>query len=245
MTRLWLAGLLWASSACTAHVFSPPAGGPPIESSATVGKGRTGFEGDYFLAKAVFGPTLSSARVTARHGFTDKHELSLAPSYSRIHGARQGDSNPDIFALRLQLKYAPVRHFALAGGLGGGGSAGGGFVTPDVGVIGGWENRYLVPFASARVFLSAPFAARTVRLVTDDDQADHAHDEDSAPDHYMLRPKLTWGGNFALGLRVPLSWDDAASVKPSLLCAWALTRLRDKKTHTEYSGLDCALQVVF
>jgi len=234
-------------SGCNAHVFSPPTGSFPIESSATVGQGKHGVRGDLAGSGAMFGPKLVSARGNYRYGITDKMEVSAAPSLIAVREAKPSDSHPNIYALRLGAKYAPIRHVGVIGGMGGGGSAGGAFLSPDLGVIGAYENRYVVPFVAARALLSVPIQPRTVHFTIGDGAADGPDDEDGEPDVYRLRPKLTLGHQLSLGLRVPLTHDEQRQTKPSLACAAGLTSLRDftKNGQETYSGLSCAIDVVF
>lgn len=243
-------GLLLAlllTSACNAHVFSPPTGSFPVESSATVGQGEHGAGGDLASSRTMFGPSVLSARGSYRYGVTDEAEISAAPSVLLVQDAKASDSHPNIYALRIGAKFAPVRHFAVIGGAGGGASAGGGFVSPDLGVIGAYENRYAVPFITARALLSAPIARRTVHFTTGDDASDGTDDADGDPDIYHLRPKLTLGLQLSAGLRVPLTHDERARTKPSLACAAGLTSLEDFTANGDetYAGLSCAVDVVF
>jgi hypothetical protein len=233
------------SSACNAHVFSPPTGTFPVESSQTVGLGKHGVRGDLFAGGAMFGPQIVAFRGSYRHGVRDKLELSAAPTLIHIQGRDRGDSSPNMYALRVGAKYAPVKHFAVIGGAGGGGSAAGGFISPDLGIIGAFENRYFVPFGSLRGLVSAPINPRSVHFTTGDDASDGSDDENGDADSYRLTPKLTFGYELALGARVPFTHDDAAEVKPSLACALGITTLNDLSEDEGYSGFSCAVDVVF
>jgi hypothetical protein len=61
----------------------------------------------------------------------------------------------------------------------------------DVDII---ENRFLVPFFSARVLISQPFAAKTIYLELDDGNDTPRYG----------RPQTTYGYGFGAGLRMPL-----------------------------------------
>lgn len=239
LATIWL-------SACSVRVYSPPTGSFPVESSATLGQGRTSVRGDIFWGGALFGPPVDSYRLSAARGLTDTVDVSLAPALTRILGARRGDENHYIGALRAGIKYAPVRHFAVVGGLGAGGSEGGSFLSPDLGFVAAYENPYAIPFFTLRGLLSAPLRAKVARFTTDDD-ADRS-DEDDQRDVYAIAPRFTWGYQSGAGLRVPLLHGDAHQVTPALACALGLTSLYDRRQGTKnstYGGLSCAVDVSF
>jgi len=223
--RRALASLLLCT-ACNTHVFSPPAGSFPIESAATVGAGRKSVGVDLAFASPVFGPSFSTYRASYRHGLGETLEVSAAPSMIWIAGSSAADSHPGIYAVRAALKYAPIPHVAAAFGLGTGASAAGAFVSPDLGVTLAWENPYLVPFASARAFFSAPIAARRVHFTTGDDADEH--DPDSARDAYFRTPRFSYGVQFGFGLRVPLWRDRLRKLRPALNCALGGTAIYDR-----------------
>jgi len=229
---------------CTPHVFSPPAGSFLVESSETVGAGKHGVRGEFFAGGALFGPEVLSARASYRHGVSDELELSAAPAIISVLGGRAGDSSPNVYALRVGAKYAPVKHVALVGGLGGGSSAAGGFVSPDLGVIGAYENPYFVPFVSARGLISAPVAARTVHFTVDDGAGD-TDDEDDLPDEYRQRPELTYGLQLSVGARLPLPYDPIGDLRPSIACAIGITSLYDDRHDEGYAGGSCAFDLAF
>lgn len=232
-------------SGCTAHVFSPPTGSFMVESSETVAAGKSGVRGELFSGGALFGPDIVSARGSYRRGITDELELSGALAVITVLGSRPGDSSPNAYAARAGAKYAPVKHFAVVSGLGGGSSAAGGFVSPDLGFVAAFENPYFVPFMSARGLFSAPIAARTVRFTVDDGSGDDEDDADALPDEYRLRPELTYGLQVSIGARIPLFHDPVADLSPSLLCALGITSLYDSQHDEGYGGGSCAFDLVF
>jgi hypothetical protein len=234
------------SGGCAVRLYSPPAGSFPVESSRTLGQGHSSLRGDGFWGGATFGPQVSSYRLSVAHGLRDQVDLSLSPALTRIHGASRGDTNHNIYALRAGIKYAPVPHFAVVGGLAGGGSVGGGFLSPDLGFIAAYENPYVIPFFAARALLSAPLNAKVVHFTTDDD-ADRS-DEDAERDQYALAPRFTWGWQASAGLRVPLTHGRDLRALPALACALGFTDLYDERNGTNnatYGGLSCALDVTF
>jgi hypothetical protein len=193
----------------------------------------------------VFGPAVGGARASYRYGLTDMIEVSAAPSVMWVAGSGAGDSHAGIYALRAGVKYAPIRHISATIGLGGGGSAAGAFLSPDYGVNLGWDNRYLIPFAAARMFFSAPIAPRVVHFTTDDDAGDGAHDSDDAPDYHRRRPHFTYGFHVSGGLRAPLVWNPEARYRPALACAVGAIFLHDNSQHGGFMGVGCGLDLGF
>lgn len=245
MQRLFGVLLLLAVAGCHAYVYSPPTGSFPVESSATVARGKHGVRGEAFTGGALFGPQILSFRGSYRQGVHDKLELSAAPAISHIQGRQAGDSRPNIYALRAGAKYAPVKHFALIAGLGGGASAAGGFISPDLGLIAAYENRYFVPFFTARGLVSVPVRPRSVHFTKGDGANNGLDDEDTEADSYRLTPKRTFGGQLSLGVRVPLRYDEEARVMPSLACAVGITTLNDLSEDEGYGGFSCAIDAIF
>jgi len=116
--------------------------------------------------------------------------LELALDGSVIN-ASDANADKNMYLGRLGGKLNPLRtgNIALTGGLGGGFSpAGGGMVSADGGVTIGAHNRYLVPYASLRTFMSAPIAAEEVRTGSERLEVD--------------TPTLTGGTGVTLGLAI-------------------------------------------
>jgi hypothetical protein len=194
----------------------------------------------------VFGPEVFTVRLSYRHGLTDQLEVSAAPSMILVPGSRAGDSHGGIYAARAGLKYAPIRHISAAFGLGGGGSAAGAFLSPDFGVNVGWDNRYLVPYATARMFVSAPLAPRTVHFTVDDGAGDGTDDQDGLPDRHRRTPHFTYGFQFSTGLRAPLYYNLEQRLRPALNCAVGLTFLYDRSPkHEGFMGVGCGFDLGF
>jgi hypothetical protein len=135
------------------------------------------------------------------------------------------------------VKHEALPWLSLTAGLGGGASAGGGFVSPDLGAIFAYENRYAVPFFSLRASASVPFDT-------------HAVDTGQAGDsvgQWVYTPPLTWIGGGAAGLRIPLGWCDAAPcpVRGSLLGGLGLTYLGYDGASTGVISLAGGGEIVF
>ncbi|HEY6878325.1 MAG TPA: hypothetical protein VI299_09905 [Polyangiales bacterium] len=123
-------------------------------------------------------------------------------------------------------------------------------MAQDAGLTLGGENPYLVPFTAVHGLLSTPLRARTVRILyTDDD--DDAPPGEQGPDVYLEKPRLTWGWQLLIGLKLPLWRDPAFSavpahrVRPSFTCAAGVTALSTKRAKDLYFTSGCAVDVTF
>jgi hypothetical protein len=98
-------------------------------------------------------------------------------------------------------------------------------------LIVGYENRYFVPFFSARGFFSQPIGPRRVSLGT----------EDGEP--RTSKPVTTLGASFALGFRIPLLHDK--QLTHSLALGVVGTGLCDKDVCGVYAGLAASFEGVY
>ncbi len=207
-----------ACAGCNHELYSPPARMLPLESPATLARGETGVQAEGATQGAIFGPSVETGTLRVREGMADATDATAEVSVLHVDGRSVADTYPYAFAGRVGLKHAALPWLSLVGGLGGGASAGGGFVSPDVGVIAGYENRWAVPFVSLRVSVSVPFDGRPV----DTGQAGH-----DALGQYVYTPPFTWIGGGTVGLRVPVGRCDPGTscVHGSLLGGLGLTEL--------------------
>ncbi len=180
---------------CTPRVYSPPARALPMEAPASIGDGQTALQLEGGMSGMTFGPSLLHGTARVRHGLSEELEMS---GEANIVGVVIGDDDYEetdahrgIYSARFGLKRSFSRHFALRFGLGSGGSAGGGFVSPDVGLVVGFDNPVVVPFGGVSVFTSVPLGAREVSFVN------------GSGDELALSPYTTLGVGWNAGLRVP------------------------------------------
>lgn len=209
---------------CTPQVYSPPARALPLEAPAALGDGVSALQLEAGSSSEVFGPSVVHAMGRARHGLTDTLDLSAEANFLIVTNGdpETGAEVPHrgIYSARLGLKYAVSPNFALTFGAGGGASAAGGFLSPDVGVIFGFENPHVVPFVSLRGFLSQPIAARDVTIPDSDGDL-------------TLRPDLTLGFGFTTGIRIPFGqWFDARNRRAAALVGIGGTYLNDPNRRT-------------
>ena len=160
---------------CNFHVFSPPARLAVMESAEAAPFKQTtiGVGGGAALATAGLSGFGGYGSLAVRRGLHPNVEGSITATAGVFFGGSQTCSqfgapsscrptNGDVggAALRVGVKWAPwERNVAIVGGLGGGGSALGGFVAPDLGVIVSYDDGVVVPYASALVGMSQPIGA--------------------------------------------------------------------------------------
>ncbi len=211
-----LSAALSLVTGCAYHVYSPPARMLPLESAATAQRGETGVQAEVGGVTWINGTT---GALRVRHGFTESLEGSAEVSVLHVGRESAVGTNPNGYALRVGAKYRLAPWLSLAGGLGGGGSAAGGFFTPDVAGIVAWENPYLVPFFSLRGGVSAPIDAREVNVTQAGDTVTHTG-----------TPELTWLVGATAGLRVPIGSPDprTGGVHGNILLGIGLAMLADK-----------------
>ena len=183
---------------CPTHVLSPPTQFMPLESARPLEAGRTsiGLEGG--VASEVFGPEIPGGSLVVRRGFADDLELRVDGTAAWVTGDNPGDEFRGILSGRVGLKGLIAKdfpHAAWFAGIGGGGSAGGGFLSADSGVIFAYENPYIVPFLRMALFTSVPVGAREV---------DISRMEDGDFEETFDTPHTTFGFRLGLGARIPL-----------------------------------------
>lgn len=217
--------VLCLAPGCSYHVLSPPARAAPLESPRTLPVGQNAIAVEGAAQSGVFDPTIVSGALRYRRGLTKRLDGVADMTAFHVLG-RPSDLKtwPGAYALRLGVKQEASRDvFALTFGLGAGGSAAGGFISPDLGFILGYENRYFVPFLSVRAFISQPLGARRVVLGEEDGE------------RRASTPATTLGAGGALGFRIPLLHDK--QLTHSLAIGLAATGLCDKDTCGFWAGL--------
>jgi hypothetical protein len=204
-------------SGCQYDVYSPPARALPLETAATLPRGDTGIQLEGALhANGLFGFQATSGALRVREGIGGRTDVSEEVTVIHIDGQSAADTYPNIFGVRGGLKHELVKGVALIGGAGGGASAGGGFVSPDIGAVASYENPYFVPFAEFRTTVSIPFDRRSVDTSTPQDGIGK----------YVYLPPFTFMVGGMAGARIPLGWRVAPGrVRGSLLGGIGYTHL--------------------
>jgi hypothetical protein len=228
MPRLALLALL--ASACTPRVYSPPARTLPLETPATLEPGAYGFDAEGGYSGAVFGPELATAALRVRRGLDEGIEAAAELGFVHVDRGGDTDTHPNGYLVRAGIKLQPEQAFALRAGVGGGGSAAGGFVSPDIGITLAFENAYFVPFVSGDAWVSQPIAASEIHLGTDDDG-----------DDVWDRPKPSFGLRGTGGFRVP--WNRERPAADSFAFGLSLAHLADEDDDIGLFGISAGVQL--
>lgn len=221
---------------CNAHVYSPPARVAPLESAKPVAQGKTSAGVSAGTGSAIFGVETINATAKVRRGVTEHSEVGVDANVMRVDDSEAAaDINPYIVSARVGGKWAPEPlrdHLGLVYGVGGGTSTGGQFVSPDVGVVAAFQNRYLVPFASANGFVSEPINAQPVD-VSNKDQGEGTK---------VMSASRTWGVTFAGGVKWPIT---VAGSTVAPIVGLSHTLVTDGDEDTEVTGLSVGADVTF
>jgi hypothetical protein len=222
---------------CNNAVFSPPARAIPLESAATLPRGDTGIQAEGSLNPEVLGPNVFAGSVRVRHGVADDVDVEVGGTAMHV----DADTKPSvpvstsIYAVRGGAKIRLASPLSITGGFGGGYSAGGAFVSPDVGPVVAWENRYVVPFLATRLGMSVPISPRSV---------DTSQEQDGS---HTSRPHLTWIFTGIGGVRIPLGWskNPEGTLRGSLLTGAGMTHLADDRASADFFHLALGGEIVF
>lgn len=219
--------------ACHAPIVSPPASPIIFESVRQVPRGGVNLRGAINVAGGVFSGAVSAGTLGARFGLPNDLELSADVSAYRV--APQEETTEPLVSLwgvggRTALSWGGIstEFFRPSIGVGGGYSALGGFVSPDLGFVLAFENPYAVPFLQARGGVSAPLAPASITVVgTDGSIIDRG------------RPQLTSVAMATLGCKLPL-WRRANT--DSLAMGLSYLRLADRDDRLQWWGLGFAYE---
>jgi|GEM_PF-1199391 hypothetical protein len=191
-----IAGIAMTVGGCSYQLVSPPARMVNLESAKTAAPGETvaGLHGAAYTG--IFDPAVAIANASVRRGIADDVEVDGDLSWGRLSYDGYPDINRNVYAARVGAKMSNAGGWAAVfGGLGGGfAPAAGGFSAVDVGGTLSYPNCYVVPFANAMVFGSAPIGAR---------QVDFRNADGSV--HYSDKADPTYGFGWGAGLEIPLS----------------------------------------
>ena len=235
-TRILSICVTLALGACSHRVYSPPASTMPLSGAATVTAGRTAVRAEASSLSEILGPTSGVGAVAARHGITEKLEVDVQGGAAHVRARSAAATDPNIYAGRVGARFNPgtTRNLAFTAGLGGGHSAGGEFVSADLGITIAYEDSRLVPFAGFRGFVSEPIRARPV-----DTSTDHIGDE-------VDTPLTSIGTMTRAGLKLHLARDWRDSRKdPVLVAGLGITAISDEYTTDVYMDLAAGFEIGF
>jgi hypothetical protein len=180
---------------------------------------------------------VSTGTARFRHGVADDVDLSLEGNVIHIQGDSAAGTDPNVYVVRVGAKYQANVAFAVTGGYGLGWYAGGTFFSPDVGVITGFENRYVVPFFAARVLMSVPLRSRPVDTSS----------AGEAVGSHVDTAELTGGFATVNGVRllIPPSFDPLVGVRGSALAGVGLLWLQDGEEDAVVLSAGGGLEIAF
>ncbi len=224
---------------CGAHAYSPPARIATVETARTLEEGETSHQLAGGLFSEVLGAEGGLVSVRVRHGVSDALELGGDVTLIHITSEGAGDPHPNIYEGRAALRWGPEwagDYVALTAGLGGGASAAGGFVSPDIGLNIAYENRYVVPFLTGSLLVSVPVGAKAVDL----------SDFDSEPGTDMQTPVTTKGAVLGAGISIPVHFGTSEDLhKGSIGLSVSWTWLDDGEESASIQSIAPAIEIVF
>jgi len=203
-------------SGCSQHVFSPPARMMPTEDALgpSAGGVNLGLQGS--ASGTVFGPTIAAAGLHVDVGVSDRIDLVGEGTFMKLDGSGgwplarpRTDGAAGRAGLRFTLTETQRKPgdtpplllgLALTGGFGGGASAIGTFVSPDLGLS--FSMRTPTGFdlsTGVRTWTSVPVLRRTFAW-TEDEQSNE--------------PATTFGAGFTIQGAVPLGFDPTRRGEP-------------------------------
>lgn len=233
---IFLVAISSASMGCNAHVYSPPARIAPHEASKPVSQGETSGGVAVSAADEFFGIRSENATLRLRHGVSEHSEMGMDVNLTVLDDSEAAaDLSPYIWSARAGGKWAPEPlgdYMSLIYGVGGGTSEGGQFISPDLGVVAAFENRYLVPYFSVNGFVSEPIDAHPVDVST----------KDEGLGTHVMSAKTTWGATFAGGVKWPIRVADS-TIAPIL--GLNHTEMTDGDETASFLGLSLGVDMTF
>lgn len=164
--------MLLACVGCAETLPVPPSRLSVADSPGTVGAGNTELAAGGGIAGSVFNGSAGYGTVSLTHGVRDDLDVRadvtaggivVDPGYRDLRVTAFG-------AARLGVEKSVVPGIlSLIAGVGGGASRAGGFVSADLGVLVGFENRYVTPFAGGVFHVGSPISPPTLRMDYFDD----------------------------------------------------------------------------
>lgn len=230
-------GVLLASlgTGCSRPILSPPARMAPLETVATVPRGDLGIQGEGGYHAAIFGAEILSGTARLRLGVGEDTELSGEVSGAGIVNKTPRTGSGLLGATRVGVKHRVLDWLALTAGAGAGTWTGGQYVSPDLGAIFGYENRYAIPFFSARASLSQPVFPSRVDVSSYDEE----------PFSHTQKPTTSFILAGTTGVRVPIGPQVPDDTRWSLVGGVGLTHLFDTRDKETFMQASAGAEVVF
>ena len=231
-----LAALLFATAACSQHVYSPPTQAYSLAPVTTLGPNVKALDLDGSTHSQIFDPGIETGTGRLRAGIGNDAEISVEGTAAHVSDSGPSTANRDFYAGRTGVRIDPGHGpISFNAGIGGGFSPSAGtFAAIDGGVAIGYDNCYVVPIASLSTFVSQPLAARPV---------DVSIESDHAP--MYSTPTRTGGSTLRGGLRISLSPETchAGQQAPWITAGFDMTTLVDATSHAGLFGAGVGLTI--
>ncbi len=227
---LALAPALALAGACNHNVYTPPARAFAVTSPQVLQPGETAARGTISSSSQLFGPEIFAATAGVRRGAHEDLEVVGDASFAKVNEGTAAGTNRNIAMGRIGAKVNPTEspNLAVTAGVGGGyAPASGMYASADVGVVVGYENRYLVPFASFGAFASVPIDPKEVDTTQPSDSEQHVD-----------TPEKTQGLTIGVGLKRPFETS-------ALFVGITWTKVRDNDSEDEFMSIGVGVEAGF
>jgi hypothetical protein len=156
-------------------------------------------------------PSIGTLQGSFVYGASDRAVVQTNLGWLRVNG----DGNTDaamghhILALRVGGGFSPRTNrqwIRFTGGVGGGISAAGGFLSPDAGLNLAWDNRYVVPFLNYSAWVSFPERNAQVGVEYVEEASSFLSNDVAAElIRETYRVRRTWGHTVSAGIAIRLA----------------------------------------
>ncbi len=230
LLALTLAPILLLVGACNHNVYTPPARAFAITSPQVLADGQTTVRANVSSSSQLFGPEIVAGSAGMRRGMSNNLELVADTSFAQVVEASAAGTNRNITMGRIGGKAHPTEshNLAVTAGVGGGyAPASGAYASADVGAVVGFENRYLIPFASVGAFASVPLDPKEVNTTQPGDS-----------EQRLDTPEKTLGLTIGVGLKIPLQ-------TAALLLGMTWVQVRDDDSQDEFMTIGAGVETSF
>lgn len=222
--KAMLAALLSVSeAACSPYLHSPPARMMPLETAQALPKGDIAVQGAFGGGAGIWAPGIGAGTLQARYGFGHGFEGSVEGGFAVIvprDTEWTTTARRTVLSARTGFKYAPTSWFGVQAGFGGGGSAAGGYISPDVGIIFSYQGN-VVPFLGGGFYSSYPINGKPI-VFEGDGRTE------------VLLPDKTLGAYGNFGIRIPFLGSKNDGPRTAIMLAYRFVFT----SHHEYIGSD-------
>jgi len=218
---------VFALSACSQRVYSPPAQAFAVGPVTSLPEGTSTLDVELATHSQLFDPGLQSAAGRYARNIGDRTDVTAEGTAFTLQGH-------NIYAGRGGVRTSPGDDLSFFAGAGGGyAPTGGPFASVDAGVSFGIDNCYVVPVMTFAGFVSQPLDPRPIDVTVDP--------------KYMTydTPSRTVGGTARGGLRVDLTPSSCRRGEPGswVYAGLDVTTVADEDTTDSLMGFGVGLSV--